>query len=226
MRLLASGRDADVFEIGSGKVLRRYRDPAMDCTREAAVMRHVVARGFPAPTVYEVDGPDLVMDRVHGPTMFEALAVGALTPAECAAILVELLDRLHLIPAPGSLPGPSRLDARPPESGVVVHLDLHPLNVLLAPGGPVVIDWCNAASGPAGLDRALTALILAQVASGELVDVGPVGRHLFDELMLRIGPLTDVDLAVAYRSTDPNLTRLEQQGLAEAAALLGPLTRA
>ena len=44
----------------------------------------------------------------------------------------------------------------------VVHLDLHPFNVLVDDGGRVtaVLDWANAARGPADLDRARTLSIL------------------------------------------------------------------
>jgi Phosphotransferase enzyme family len=42
-----------------------------------------------------------------------------------------------------------------------VHLDLHPGNVMLTAGGPVVIDWTNAAAGPAGADVAMAGLIMA-----------------------------------------------------------------
>jgi aminoglycoside phosphotransferase (APT) family kinase protein len=42
----------------------------------------------------------------------------------------------------------------------LVHLDLHPENVLLSPNGPVVIDWSNAARGDADDDVALTWAIL------------------------------------------------------------------
>ena len=41
----------------------------------------------------------------------------------------------------------------------MVHLDLHPLNVLVTPDGPVVIDWTNASSGTAGSDVAATWLV-------------------------------------------------------------------
>jgi hypothetical protein len=43
----------------------------------------------------------------------------------------------------------------------LLHLDLHPFNILIdADGEPVVIDWANAARGPAVLDVARTATIL------------------------------------------------------------------
>ncbi|MGA3149699.1 MAG: phosphotransferase, partial [Acidimicrobiales bacterium] len=43
----------------------------------------------------------------------------------------------------------------------LVHLDLHPLNIILAPTGPVVIDWPNAARGDANTDIAVTWVLLA-----------------------------------------------------------------
>lgn len=45
---------------------------------------------------------------------------------------------------------------------VLLHLDLHPLNIMLGEDDEVtaVIDWTNASSGPADLDRARSASIL------------------------------------------------------------------
>jgi hypothetical protein len=43
----------------------------------------------------------------------------------------------------------------------VLHLDLHPGNVMLTSKGPVVIDWSNVRSGPAGADVAMTYLLMA-----------------------------------------------------------------
>ena len=48
---IASGREADIFALDAGRVLRRYRRDA-DVTREAAVMSHVAAHGYPVPVVY------------------------------------------------------------------------------------------------------------------------------------------------------------------------------
>ncbi|AKU15323.1 phosphotransferase [Luteipulveratus mongoliensis] len=221
MRLLASGRDADVFEVEVGRVLRRYRDEHQDATAEAVVMRHVATAGYPVPTVYDTDGPDIVMDRVDGPTMMEAILDGSLSPAAAAEMLADLLHRLHAIAPPPGLGPVERVDGEPAAGDAVLHLDLHPLNVLITPGGPVVIDWCNARSGPPGLDRAVSALILAQVVNGEFVDMGAAARELFDPFLAAVGPLPERDLAVAYRSADPNMTADELDRLTQAAALLG-----
>jgi hypothetical protein len=45
---IASGREADIFALAAGRVLRRYRRVA-DVTGEAAVMTHVAAHGYPVP---------------------------------------------------------------------------------------------------------------------------------------------------------------------------------
>jgi aminoglycoside phosphotransferase (APT) family kinase protein len=47
----------------------------------------------------------------------------------------------------------------------VLHLDLHPANVMLTGGGPVVIDWTNARVGPAGADVAMAYLIMGSATT-------------------------------------------------------------
>ena len=72
-------------------------------------------------------------------------------------MLADLHTRLGAIAAPDWLPpGPVPGDA-------VVHLDLHPLNVLITSRGPVVIDWTNARAGTPGSDVALTWLLASSV---------------------------------------------------------------
>jgi tRNA A-37 threonylcarbamoyl transferase component Bud32 len=144
--LLARGREADVFDRGDGTVLRRYRDQPVSA-REVDVMRYLRARGYPVPEVVAVNGSDLILNRVVGPTMMDALAADPTSLAHHAAQLAELHHRLHRIAAPDWLPARGDGDR-------ILHLDLHPQNVLLTTSGPVVIDWPNAARGPAALDPA------------------------------------------------------------------------
>jgi aminoglycoside phosphotransferase (APT) family kinase protein len=184
----AAGREADVFALDDARVLRRYRF-ATDVAAEVAVMRHAAGHGFPVPEVHEAAGTDMVMERLAGPTMAEALLAGELSPADGAAMTADLLRRLHEVPARS---GP----------GTIVHLDLHPENVLLTPRGPVVIDWRNGGDGDPDLDTALSALILAQVAIGSIVhDLGAAAGVLLDSfLVLAPGdPLRRLDDAVALR---------------------------
>src|ERR1700754_2816370 len=95
--LLGSGRTADVYALDGGWVLRRYRD-GLDASGEADVMAYLNGRGYPVPEVRPpVDGApgDLVMRRLTGPTMVEALLRGAMAPADAGAMLAGLLRRLH-----------------------------------------------------------------------------------------------------------------------------------
>jgi aminoglycoside phosphotransferase (APT) family kinase protein len=148
----AAGRDADVYALDDSWVLRRYRNghPVRD---EADFMRHVARYDYPVPTVREVDGPDMVVQRLDGPTLADAAIAGDLTATEVGEIHADLHRRLQAIPPPSGRPGL-----------VVVHGDLHPMNVIATADGPVVIDWRNAAEGTAAFDVAMTAIIFAQVA--------------------------------------------------------------
>ena len=49
-RLLASGRDADIFEYGPRSVLRRSR-VSRSLAREARTMDYLASNGYPVPAV-------------------------------------------------------------------------------------------------------------------------------------------------------------------------------
>ena len=138
-------------------------------------MAYVAGHGFPVPTVHVADGPDLVMDRVDGPTMVEALVAGKLDLVKGGAMLAELHRRLHAVP---------------PQSAVsfarVVHLDLHPENVMLTASGPVVIDWRNATEGDPGFDVSLSALILAEVVVNPAMPVADLARELLGHFVTEV----------------------------------------
>ncbi len=216
MDLLAAGRDSDVFAYGDGLVLRRYRD-GRSAAGEVAVIREVAALGYPVPAVHEAAGPDIVMERVDGPTLAEALVAG-MPPDEAGALLAGLHDRLHALAWPGAAPGEALL-----------HLDLHPLNVILRGAAPVVIDWSNARPGPPGLDVAMTAVILAQVVvtDGMLEAVGidesarPALARLLEVFADRVGtPYVDrLAAAEELRRQDPYQSSAELAALTRAVEL-------
>jgi hypothetical protein len=95
------------------------------------------------------------MERLHGRDMLGDLASRPWRTASHARVLAALHDQLHQIAAPEGLLRPFGTGER------IVHLDLHPGNVMLTAGGPVVIDWTNAAAGPPGADVAMAYLIMA-----------------------------------------------------------------
>jgi aminoglycoside phosphotransferase (APT) family kinase protein len=153
--LIASGRDADIFDFGAGLVLRKTRD-GRSIEHEARIMRYAAEYGYPVPAVHDVraQGSEVVMQRIDGPLMMEPMAKRPWTIPRYASLLADLHDQLHQMPAPDWL-------RQLPDGGDrLVHLDLHPLNVLLSPQGPVVIDWSNASRGEGLTDVALTYVLL------------------------------------------------------------------
>jgi aminoglycoside phosphotransferase (APT) family kinase protein len=206
----ASGRDADVYAVDKDKVLRRYRD-GHRVTAEAEVMRYAARHGFPVPTVHHVDGPDMVIQRLSGPTVAEAALDGRLSPTELGLMHADLHRRLHAIPVPSGTNGFS-----------LMHCDLHPENVLLTAYGPVVIDWRDAREGPPEFDIAMTAIILAQVALDpsfrELSDL--VCESLAVYLEASISPSPQLEAALTRRGNNPTLTEEELALLPAQAALI------
>ncbi|HST84971.1 MAG TPA: phosphotransferase [Kineosporiaceae bacterium] len=208
---LASGRDADVYAVDECRVLRRYRDGG-DVAVEAQVMRHVAAHGFPVPIIHHADGRDLVMERLDGPTMLSAIGTGALPILDAAALLADLHHDLHQLPALSSQNPTIR----------ILHLDLHPDNVMLTSRGPVVIDWRNAREGPERLDVAMSAIIIAQAAVEKTQDHSSLAAELLPAFLRSAGgcPVAVLDQAMAMRQADPNLTPEERTALPMAAALV------
>lgn len=175
--LLARGRDAEVFALGTGRVLRRVPDPR-DLVPEAELMEHVRAAGYPVPRVWRVGPGEMVLDRVEGPTMLEDLGRRPWRVDRHARTLAALHRRLGEVTAPGWLrPHPVAGDA-------VLHLDLHPGNVLLTSDGPVVIDWTNARRGAGPADAATTWLLLAAAEVDE--GVGPLLRRALPAFRRRL----------------------------------------
>ena len=154
--LLAAGRDADIFEYAPGLVLRRSR-LGRSLASEARTMDYVRDRGYPVPAIDSIsdDGRDLVMERIEGLQMVDALARRPWAALAMADQLADLHIRLHHIAAPNWLPA-----APGPVGDRLLHLDLHPLNVIMSPSGPIVIDWPNAARGDGMFDVALTWLLM------------------------------------------------------------------
>jgi len=190
---LASGRWTDVYDAGGGRVVKRYRDPAAAWIAdfEARVMTHARAHRVPVPEVFDVDGGDVVLERIPGPTMLHALARHPRAMRDHARTLATLHRAVHEVPAPAGLDEPFG------PGGVLLHLDLHPDNIILSPRGPVIIDWQGAVSGPAPADVAHTWLLIrTSVVPGALRQriVGTLGQRLFAATFLR-----HVDAAAARR---------------------------
>ena len=209
--LLASGRDSEIFDYGPGLVLRRSRS-RRSMEKEATTMRYVTERGYPAPRVEELsaDGCELVMERIVGPTMLEELQKRPWTYRRHAATLASLHRRLHELTAPAWLP------VFPGGRDCLIHLDLHPLNVILAHAGPVLIDWTNAARGSAATDVAVTWLLMtaAEIPSPRwLAALNGIIRRLFVRSFLGHFDRASIRAAlpgvVEWKSRDRNIRPTE-----------------
>ncbi|WP_410469263.1 phosphotransferase [Streptomyces europaeiscabiei] len=233
-------------------MLRRYRDGWGDAVAEAEIMEHVRAHGYPVPRVRSATRAEMVLERLSGPTLLEAVATGLLDPPQVGATLAHLLHALHALPprshvlspphdpapsAPGhsisptpSAPPPTR--AVPPTTPAprVLHLDLHPENVILTARGPQVIDWSNAEEGPPGLDWGVSAMILAQVA----VDTADFRAEMAHAMLVSLldhrpdGPsaLTEEGLVEAgrRRAANPTMAAREVELVVAAEELIRALT--
>jgi aminoglycoside phosphotransferase (APT) family kinase protein len=153
--LLARGRDADIYAFGDTSVLKRDRH-GRSLAGEAAVLSHVHRWGAPVPAVHDVtDDGELVMERVYGPSLLADLRTRPWRLRAAARTLAQLHAAVHHIPPPPGV-GPSGLPG-----DQLLHLDLHPMNILLADDGPVLIDWTNVRTGPGSADLAMTWIIMA-----------------------------------------------------------------
>jgi aminoglycoside phosphotransferase (APT) family kinase protein len=211
MELLAQGRDCDIFDLGDGTVLRRSRS-LYDQTLETKVIAYAAEHGYPVPTVHELrdDGKDLVMEKVEGPTMLQAIEKKPWKIGQYGRLLGDLHVRLHELPGPDfvtKVEGGDRF----------LHFDLHPLNVILSPDGPVVIDWTNACCGPPGTDIA-RAWALMSAADGEIafplnLVLGPARRWLVRSFVDRAGreeARSGLRYGVELTLLDPNISDAEK----------------
>ena len=154
------------------------------------------------PRVLEVRPDALVLERIEGRTMLAELKRRPWASRRHAVLLARLHQHLHELEAPPGLAGAGPGDR-------LLHLDLHPENVMLSPTGPFVIDWTNARRGEPALDVALTWVILA-TSGGPLV--APFVRaflRCFDrEELLRALPA-----AAQRRLDDVNVTDRERRAV-------------
>jgi aminoglycoside phosphotransferase (APT) family kinase protein len=153
--LIASGRDGDIYALSPGLVLRKTRD-GRSLAFEARVMQYAADHGYPVPKVHDLraDDTELVMDRIDGPLMLDVMFKPPWRLPQYMSMLADLHDELHKIA------GPEWLRPMPDGGDRFLHLDLHPLNVILTDDGPVVIDWTNAVRGDAITDAAITFVLL------------------------------------------------------------------
>jgi aminoglycoside phosphotransferase (APT) family kinase protein len=182
--------------------------------REAQVMEYVRSQGFPVPAVVEVseDGLDMVIERIDGGDMVAMMAKHPWTIRRQGRVLADLHQRLHQLSAPEWL-----RDAPVGRGDRLLHLDLHPLNVMISPKGPVVIDWANAGRGDPAVDVTLAWVLMAagEVPTGRFM--GMILGRARSALVQSFIDSFDLDVlkqrlreVVAWKVLDPHMSVAEQ----------------
>jgi aminoglycoside phosphotransferase (APT) family kinase protein len=182
--------------------------------QEARIMEYVRVQGFPTPTVEEVsaDGRNMVLERIEGPDMVAMMGNRPWAIPRLGRTLADLHRDLHELTTPDWL-----VDA-PVGRGVgLLHLDLHPLNVMMSPRGPVVIDWTRACRGDPAVDVALAWILMAagDVPTSRFMEM-ILGRARSALVKSFLGSV-DIDGArhllrdvVAWKVSDPHISAVEQ----------------
>lgn len=226
--LVGRGRAADVFDVGDGRVLRRYREdrPEADAAeREARAMQLLAAAGFPVPEVYDAGGRDIVMERLGGVSMLTDLERRPWRYGRHTDLWADLHRRLAAIPVDAFLA--AGLPVRFGDPTAVLHLDFHPDNIMLTSRGPVVIDWSNVSLGPADADVAQSWVLGATstIDGGPLI--GTLTRLLRGRLMDRFvdgcgraGAIALLPAVAEYRLQDRNVRPEEADRIRDLVASL------
>jgi aminoglycoside phosphotransferase (APT) family kinase protein len=185
LTLLGQGREAEVFALPDGTVLKLLRTADQSIDREIAALAAVAAHDGLVPGVLGRttigDRPGILLERVGGPDLLTLSESRPWLMRRAARVLADVQLRLHAVTAPPALPdlrselayritsaanlpsdlaswALSTLDALP-DGDRLCHGDLHLGNLLGGLDAPMVIDWGAAARGDPIADVANTWLL-------------------------------------------------------------------
>jgi len=202
MDLIGQGREAEVFDLHNGRVLKllRAHGPTERVASEMAALEAARAAGVRVPQVYEqvvVEGRlGIVIERVKGLDLLSAIGRKPWLVCRIGGLTGKVHAQINATQAPASLPclksaiqaglssmarrEPSmrlewieRILARLPDGDALCHGDFHPGQLAFADGEAAVLDWAGATRGDALFDYACTRVVLGV---GELPPGTP--RHL------------------------------------------------
>lgn len=192
---VSGGADMAIWRIERGNAtyaLRVFRpEQAMACSREVAAMEAAGAAGIPVPHVqahgHWNDRPALLLAWRPGRPLFHQLLAHPWQAGSLGRTFGRMQAAIHAVPAPPALLQDRRswVDELPPSQvtlrerlqnpdirrDALLHLDYHPLNVLVEDGRITgVLDWTNTRAGDPRIDLARTKTILH-------LDMGRPRRH-------------------------------------------------
>lgn len=251
---VSGGADAAIWRVERGAealALRVLRpEQAAMARREAAAMRAMAEAGVPVPRVRAAGSwqgrPALALDWCPGRPLADEVRAWPWRAWALGRGLGRVQAAIHATPPPAGLEHPvpwfewgepdgelrMRLLVAPHRPAALLHLDYHPLNVLVAEGEvAAVLDWANARVGDPRADLARTLSILrlaplprgpaapAAVAALRAIEAG--WRRGYREAAGRIGgqelaPFCAWAGAVMLRDLAPRLGRADLPWLTDA----------
>jgi thiamine kinase-like enzyme len=122
------------------------------------------------------------MQWLDGPTMLADLGKHPNRLMRYAGMLAGLHNAVHAVA------GPPWASSFIPPGDCLVHVDLHPDNVLLTADGPMIIDWSRSGNGNAADDVAIAWLVISTSnPHGSRYEraLAKVGQRMFGALFLR-----------------------------------------
>ncbi len=187
-KLFNSGRMAEIYEWGQGRVLKlnHINYPAVLAEMELAITRAAWQAGLPVPRAYECLEQEgrhgIVFERVEGATLMNVLESHPLRFAAIARQLADLHAAMHACQAGSDLPDQKsgiengilaatgiteeerlvvlKVLRNLPEGSAFCHGDFHPGNILCSERGEVIIDWLTGCRGDPLADVCRTLLII------------------------------------------------------------------
>jgi thiamine kinase len=185
--VLKRGKHAEVLAWGERHVLKLFRPGHGRATIAEELRQAQMAHALGIPTaraeqIIEHQGrAGIVFERLHGPTLYDLVVTRAAPLEDLAALLCDVGSAIHRCAVAGipaiearlaarivraqGLPDSTRHAAiealhRLPGGKTLCHGDLHPANVIVTERGPYVVDWVDAAHGPAAADAARSLLLV------------------------------------------------------------------
>lgn len=200
---IEGGRDAEVFKVTveGGQVYAVKLLPANrvhKCEDDLRIMAYAEAHGIPIPKVLSFTARDevcTVMEWIEGRTLLAALQQCPSDAEKLGYQFGQMHANIHDICVPPHfftedtwLTEVERERYASGDERVLLHLDYHPLNVMISGGEIIaVLDWTNASVGARCFDIARTRSIMEEkVVELSLLD-GEVSKKFLDGYRETIG---------------------------------------
>jgi uncharacterized protein (TIGR02172 family) len=219
--LIGTGRTAEIFAWGDDRVLKLFKDwcPHSWIKREEKISRAVYESGLSVPAVEGIIEVDermgIIFERVVGDSMVDRMLSNQNGIIRYAEILAELHNAIHSREIHDI---PSLRDTivrdiyrskilsedkqtrmiqvlnQMKDGTALCHFDYHPLNIIMSPRGPIIIDWMTARKGNLHADIARTLLILQGSLYVTPSDLHVPLRSFIDRYLARYSEIRDISL--------------------------------